>query len=287
MIPLILGITTASVATAVYTLQSKVIFLPKFANVCPIENNPSLLGVPYTEHMIPVPKTNILLHSWFLPAVQCSSTPAPVICFFHGNAGNIASRTISICELYKRFNRNVSILLFDYRGYGKSNGVPSEQGVYDDGMAVIDWLMANEKVDSSRIFLFGRSLGGAVSIYCSKHCPVVKGLIVENSFSSIYDLLPDVLSPNTARLIPKCALRCHFPSSQHIKDVFVPLLIISGSGDELIPSSHSQVLFDSAINSKRKHLARIELGTHNETWRRAGYYEEFCGFVNALINEND
>ncbi|KAL0232913.1 hypothetical protein GEMRC1_011660 [Eukaryota sp. GEM-RC1] len=275
LLPISAGL--CSVAGAVYTLQTKALFLPKYANTDPDDHNPSLFGIPYQEEWVPSTH-GVLLNAWFLKSQL--NEPSPVICFFHGNAGNIATRCQNICHLYRLFGGKINIFIADYRGYGKSNGNPSELGLYDDGIACIDWLKKHDKVDSSQIFVFGRSLGGAVAIKTCRERPVA-GLVVENTFSSVSELLPAILPGNSAKYIPTMFVRCNFPSIKYVPDLTLPFLVISGDSDELIPPEHSERLYAEATKSTMKQFVSIKDGSHNETWLRGGevYDSAFKLFV--------
>ena len=120
----------------------------------------------------------------------------PNLIFFHGNAGNIGSRLPNIDLLVKRLNCNVLILA--YRGYGHSEGKPSEKGLQLDAEATLEYALNREDIDNDRIFVFGRSLGGAVAAQLAQNKGnSIKGIILENTFTSIADLV-DVLMPFVA-----------------------------------------------------------------------------------------
>ena len=109
--------------------------------------------------------------------------------YFHGNAGNIGHRLENAKVLYKTLKCN--ILLVEYRGYGMSDGIPSEEGFYQDAQAAYDFVDSREDLDSSKIVIFGRSLGGAVAIDLASRCDYrdrLLALVVENTFTSIPDL---------------------------------------------------------------------------------------------------
>jgi pimeloyl-ACP methyl ester carboxylesterase len=140
-------------------------------------------------------KDKVKIHAWFVKA-----NAAPKMCrtliFFHGNAGNIGARNPNIELLVKRLNTNV--LIIDYRGYGKSEGAPSEDGLKLDADATLEYALNCEDINSERIFLFGRSLGGAVAIQLAMaKSNSLKGLVVENTFTSIAELV-DTIMPMVA-----------------------------------------------------------------------------------------
>lgn len=106
-------------------------------------------------------KDKVKIHAWFVKA-NASPHLCRTIVFFHGNAGNIGSRLPNIEVLVKRLNSNVFII--DYRGYGNSEGDPSEEGLRLDAEATFDYVMNRQDINKDRIYLFGRSLGGAVAV---------------------------------------------------------------------------------------------------------------------------
>ena len=128
-------------------------------NMPPGYRNPKENGMDY-ENVHIITKDNVKLHAWFVKA-----NPSPRMCrtliFFHGNAGNIGSRLPNIEILVKRLYTNVLILA--YRGYGNSEGTPSEEGLKLDAEATLEYALENENINNDRIFVFGRSLGGAVA----------------------------------------------------------------------------------------------------------------------------
>ena len=162
-----LGSSVIVAASAVlYSFQDRLIYLPNHPS--PEMKNPDNNPFGYINPMDRnIPYDNIFLttddgcslHSWFL---KQSNTNAPTILFFHANAGNMGMRMDYLEQLYKLVKANVFII--SYRGYGKSEGVPSEQGIMLDAKAAIEHIN-KLKIDKNKIFLYGRSLGGAVAIY--------------------------------------------------------------------------------------------------------------------------
>lgn len=132
-------------------------------------------------------KDKVKVHAWFVKA-NASPKFCRTIIFFHGNAGNIGSRLPNIEILVKRLNCNV--LIIDYRGYGNSGGNPSEEGLKLDAEATLEYALNREDINNNRIFVFGRSLGGAVACELAMNKGnSLKGVILENSFTSIADMV--------------------------------------------------------------------------------------------------
>jgi len=160
-------------------------------NMPPGYRNPKENGMDYEDCYI-VTKDKVKLHAWFVKA-----NPSPKLCrtliFFHGNAGNIGSRLPNIEVLVKRLNTNVLILA--YRGYGNSEGKPSEEGLKLDAEATLEYALSRDDIiNKERLFVFGRSLGGAVAtqLAMSKGSHL-KGLIIENTFTSISDMVDSLM----------------------------------------------------------------------------------------------
>ncbi|MCP4669274.1 MAG: alpha/beta hydrolase, partial [Deltaproteobacteria bacterium] len=140
---------------------------------------PSQWGLDYEEVHFNTPD-NMRLHGWFFPL---KGDPATIL-FCHGNAGNISHRLENITLL---LDQGLQVFIFDYRGYGRSTGRPSEAGVYRDGLAAYDFLAKQKGVRPRRIVLFGRSLGAAVAIEIALQRKV-RSLIMESAFTSTKEM---------------------------------------------------------------------------------------------------
>ncbi|OQY50967.1 MAG: hypothetical protein B6240_00550 [Desulfobacteraceae bacterium 4572_87] len=192
------------------------------------------------------------LHGWFFPLPRES----PVMLFCHGNAGNISHRLHNIRELLKQ---GFQVFIFDYRGYGKSNGRPSREGVFLDGLAAYDCLRNRLGIPPDRIVLFGRSLGAAVATEIAVQRQANK-LILESAFTSTKAMARTM--PLFALLSP--FLPAHYNNLEKIKDIAIPKLIIHGNRDEIIPFTMGEQLFEAAPEPKAFYA--IEGAGHNDTW---------------------
>ena len=167
-----------------------------------------------------------------------------------------------------------NVLMMDYRGYGKSTGVPTEAGLQQDAAAVLKYLRRHPRLGNSPVIPFGRSLGGSVAIWLAYHFPSdVAAIVVENTYLSIPSMV-DVLMP-WARKIKHLVLRIQWHSDELIKSIKQPILFISGDADELVPPSHMKGLYELATVSIHRDFYSVASGTHNDTWARAGgrYYQ--------------
>ena len=198
----------------------------------------------------------VRLHGWWVPA------RAPVIghiLLCHGNAGNVGDRVAHIALLAAG---GFDVLAFDYRGYGRSGGRPSEQGTYRDVRAARKALLGQPGVDGARVVYLGESLGGAVALaLATEHPPA--GLVLQSAFTSVRDM---------ARLhyplIPRTLIPDAYPSLRLIAGLPVPLLVLHGDRDTIVPALHGEALFDAAPGPKR---LRIFPGAgHNDLIAHAG-----------------
>ncbi len=186
-----------------------------------------------------------------------------MILFCHGNGGNISHRLDSI-QLFHRLG--LSTFIFDYRGYGLSEGSPAEKGTYLDAEAAWNYLIRQRKVEPKKIIVFGRSLGGAVAAWLAQgHTP--RMLIIESTFTSVKDLAGKFYPYFPVRLLS----RFNYNVIEYLQKVNCPLLIIHSRDDEIVPFSHGQRLFMSA--KEPKEFLDI-MGTHNEGFILSGKHYE-------------
>ncbi len=244
-------------------LENNVIFHPD----SDLDGNPSNWRLSYKDIRFWTPDGQ-KLHGWFFPL----SEESPVLLFCHGNAGNISHRIENIKLLVKK---NISVFIFDYRGYGKSFGKPSEKGIYTDGIAAYDYLTEIEMISPERISVFGRSLGGAVAIEVALQRKV-RCLITESTFTSVRDMSKTIFpffifSP----FIPN-----HYCNIIKISKVSVPKLIIHGKNDEIIPFNMGQELYKQAKGTKI--FLPIHGAGHNDTYIVGG--ENYFGTIQNFIS---
>ena len=179
------------------------------------------------------------IHGWYVPHEQ----PRAVVLFCHGNAGNITHRADIIRALHDRVG--VSVLVFDYRGYGKSEGKPDEPGVLADARAARTWLAQKAGVAENRIVLMGESLGGAVAVDLA--ADGARALILENTFSS----MPDVAAFHYPWVPVRLLMRTQFNSAAKIRAYHGPLYQSHGDRDSIVPLEFAKRLFDAANEPKR------------------------------------
>jgi fermentation-respiration switch protein FrsA (DUF1100 family) len=209
----------------------------------------------------------IKIHGWFTHADSAIAT----LVIAHGNAGNISHRI----DLLKRLQRmQFNVLMFDYRGYGKSEGSPSEEGVYSDGRAAFDCALHLPGVDPRKIILWGTSLGGAVAVDVATHRRPA-GLILESTFSSGRDVARLAYPYLPVQFI----LRSKFNTIDKIPHIGVPLLQMHGNKDRVIAFQLGKKLFEAAREPKEFYV--IEGSDHNDTYIVGGkeYLEKVRSFA--------
>lgn len=178
----------------------------------------------------------------------------------------------------------VNVLMMDYRGYGKSTGKPTEEGLQLDAVAVLKYVRQHPKLAGSPIVPFGRSLGGAVATWLAYHHPTdVHGVIIENSFLSVPHMV-DTLMPWAAS-IKWLVLRMYWSSIDLMPQLQQPVMFISGDQDELVPPAHMKRLYDACTQSAHRDFFSVPGGTHNDTWARAGgkYYQRMRVFAEKVM----
>lgn len=256
------------VVLLIYLMQSQLLFFPstdKFAT-------PEYVGLAYQEIKL---RTNddLLLDGWFIPAAN----PRGVVLFFHGNAGNISHRLETLLVFHRL---GLSTLIFDYRGYGASEGKMDEQGSYRDAAAAWHYLTVQRKVPSQNIIFYGRSLGGAIAIHLAGvHVP--KALIIESSFTSIPDLAAEIYPYLPVRWLS----RFRYDAREKLKTVKSPVLIIHSPEDEIIPFEHGRQLF--RVANEPKIFLEIK-GKHNDSHNLSSdsYLFGLNQFLNRFVDNN-
>lgn len=201
----------------------------------------------------------VKINAWYLPAEQ----PKAYVLFSHGNAGNLSGWGYAAEEMRARFD--VSVLIYDYRGYGKSEGKPNVPGILKDGRAARDWLCERESLEPNELVYCGRSLGGAVAVDLAAETGA-KGLILESTFTSIPDMAKKV-----APLAPTSIIRYKLDSQGSISKYDGPLLHCHGDADSVVPFSQGVELF-KACPCERKKFVRMKGLDHNDALPE--YYRE-------------
>jgi pimeloyl-ACP methyl ester carboxylesterase len=196
------------------------------------------------------------------------------VLFLHGNAGNV-SYWVEAATVYRELGWNT--LLLDYRGYGRSTGTPTEEGTYSDAEAAWRHLVVTRGIDPSRIVVIGRSLGGGVATWLAERHPV-GALVLEATFTSIADVV--------ALAVPLPGIRnfvaLGYPSLTRMAALAMPLLVVHGRSDELVPFEHGRALYEAAAG--RKEFVELA-GGHNDAFvvSRPAYASALRRFGDSLV----
>jgi fermentation-respiration switch protein FrsA (DUF1100 family) len=266
-LPAQLGIAYLGVVLFVYLTQSGLLYLPDVGGR-DLARTPAEVGMDYQDVTLTT-EDEVQLHGWFVPVER----PRATVLFFHGNAGNISHRLGSL-QIFHHLGLNV--LIIDYRGYGKSEGSPSEQGTYRDAEAAWRHLVEQRGIPAGEIILFGRSLGAALAAHlAARERPLA--LVMESPFVSVPEL--------GAKLYPwlpvRWLSRFDYDNRALLERVAAPLMIIHSREDEIIPFSHGRQLYEQAAEPKRL----VELsGGHNTGMQQnlQRYLEAWDDFIREL-----
>lgn len=233
--------------------EKRLIYYPETA----VEITPRALGLPFEEVTLDV-EPGVRLHGWFIKAAKEPSRAT--ILFSHGNAGNIADRLDRV-----RSFRDLAadFFLYDYRGFGRSTGEPDEEGTYRDGRAAYDYLVKTRGIDPAHLILMAESLGCAVSTQLAVERKAA-GLVLEAPFASI-PLMASAIYPF---LPARFFVRTRYDNLGKIPRLKMPLLLVQGSRDEVIPVAQGKMLFEAAPEPKR--FLSIEGAHHNDVYVMGG-----------------
>jgi fermentation-respiration switch protein FrsA (DUF1100 family) len=229
--------------------------------------DPDQVGLSFEEVYF-VASDGVRLHGWFVPGRQDLTW-----LWFHGNAGNISHRLENLKLLHDELG--LSVFLFDYRGYGRSQGKPSEEGTYRDAEAALAYLRSRRDVDPERIVYFGRSLGAGVAVELATREPPL-ALILESPFPSI----PALARHHYPFLPVGPLLRTKYDSLVKMDKVNAPLLVLHGDRDEIVPLQAGRSLFEAAREPKQFHVIRG--AGHNDTYLAGG--EEYLRVLRRFLD---
>lgn len=236
--------------------------------------NPTSLGVP-AQDIYFASEDGVKLHAWFIPAPNAVAT----LLWFHGNAGNLSHRLDNIQRL-KRLNLN--IFIFDYRGYGRSEGSPDEEGIYKDSRAAYKQVLVMDGVSIDSLFLFGRSLGGICAVETAMNHPA-RGLILESVFTNSADMSRTVFP-----LIPLgWAVRSKLDAVRKVPHLKLAKLFLHGTRDEIVPYDLGRKLFEKA--GVPKTFYAIEGAGHNDTYilGGVGYFDALNRFITETLKNSN
>lgn len=257
-------------------LESKLVYQPRaFPD---LEWNPPGLSI---DDIYVTTEDGVRLHGWLArcpadaPAARQWRTP-PVMLWCHGNAGNITHRA----EYLRRWMRHVGadVLLFDYRGYGRSEGSPNERGFQRDARCMFDWLTNHAGAAANHVFVRGRSMGGAVALDLALSRPV-RALMLESAFTS----MPDVVRHLHPWLPAHWLMRTRMNNLARVKHYTGSLLVAHGGADGLVPVSHGRALHAAA--NEPKHYFEAASAGHNDiaVVAEEDYFTAINGFLRSAM----
>ncbi|TEB29706.1 alpha/beta-hydrolase, partial [Coprinellus micaceus] len=208
----------------------------------------------------------------------------PTVLMFHGNGGNHGHRIPLAKIFYMRMRCNVFML--SYRGYGLSDGSPSEKGLQTDAQTALSYVLSHPALSQSPIILYGQSIGGAVSIdLASKNPSRISALILENTFTSLPSLVPHAL-PVLGPVSFLCHQKWDSINKVPLIPATTPILMLSGMQDEIVPKEHMRALWD-AVETERAKYMEFEEGGHNDTCVQQGYWSAIIEFVESLAGDKE
>lgn len=249
----LLGVTVIAslgYALMMYSIQASLIYYPTRQ----LEATPVAIGLDYQDVDL-ITSDGVAIHGWYLPRTNARAT----LLFLHGNGGNISDRL----ETLRLFHRlGLAVLIIDYRGYGRSDGEPSEQGTYLDAEAAWQWLVEQQRLAPEQIVIFGRSLGGAVAAWLAQQHPA-GALLLESTFTS----LPDIGSELYPFLPVRWLSRFQYATIQRLPSIHSPLWVGHSPDDELVRYHHGQRLFTAG--NEPKQFFRMS-GGHNDGFLVSG-----------------
>jgi pimeloyl-ACP methyl ester carboxylesterase len=230
---------------------------------------PANLGID-AEAVWLEPEPGLRIHAFWLESPGATRA----LLFLHGNAGN-ASHRLPNAEALARLGTHV--LLIDYRGYGLSEGSPSEAGIYADARAGLDHLLGPRGIGERRVVLFGRSLGGAVAVDLARGREL-GGVVLESTFSSASDVARGLLGAPGAWLASGS-----YASDRKISQLRAPLLMFHGDRDRVIDIALGRKLFEAAPEPKA--FERIMDAGHNDTVQVGGraYFQRIGAFLDDVV----
>ena len=252
----------AAVCVYIYMAQDRMFYFPtKDFAVNPVDYN-----LDFQDVFINVGQDETI-HGWYFSQPQ-NQNAARTVLFCHGNGGNISHRLETVIFLLQR---GVNVMMFDYRGYGRSSGRPTETNTYDDVKVAYDWLISEKSAKPSDIIIFGRSLGGAVAVELASKVSC-GGLIVESSFDSAIEMAKGYFPFFPAGLL----IKYRYDSISKISKVDCLKLFTHSPADDLIPFERGKKLFEAAPEPKTFYEIS---GGHNQR-----IYLDDPGYIKAIDN---
>lgn len=265
-----IALGTAVLAVIIWTqIEKRFLFFPTQE----IAYTPGQAGLDYEEVFF-FTQDGLRLHGWYVPG----RTDVTWL-WFHGNGGNISHRVDEMALIQQRLG--VNQFIFDYQGYGRSEGRPTEQGTYRDARAALEYLQNRPDGAADRIVYFGRSLGAAVAVELATSQPPL-GMVLVSPFASVGDMARLTTPFFPVRWPVQWLVGNRYDSLARIGRVDRPLLILHGDQDQTVPVSQGKKLFEAANSPKQFRL--LAGAGHNDTYSTGGaeYWDALTEFMAAL-----
>jgi len=240
----------------------------------PHESHPRFWGFPDATEVRIQTFEGLLLHGWWFPAANATQSSGAAI-YFHGNAGNLGDRGTVAAALS---GMGLDVLLFDYRGYGLSEGRATEEGLYGDARAAYRWVVNERGVDPKRLFVIGNSLGSAVAVDLATQRKVA-GLVLLGVFTNTPSL-----ARHRLRWLPAWYLEwdeTRFDVLDRIRRIRAPLLIGVAGDDRLVPGEEARRVFEAAPEPKRWCL--VPEAGHNDIFAYEDLWKELYRFTHGVL----
>jgi fermentation-respiration switch protein FrsA (DUF1100 family) len=265
LVVLRIGLVLSAIGALLLIFETRLLFFPSRAH----EITPGQVGLTF-EDVTLTTEDGVRLHAWFLPVPSSRWT----VLVSHGNGGNISHRLDRALLLQARLG--ASVLLYDYRGYGRSEGSPDEEGTYRDARAAYQWLVRDRKTPTHRLVLFGESLGSAVALDLALTEPGA-ALVLEAPFTSVPDVARATVFFPLAPFV-----RTRYDNLSKVGRLRMPLLILHGDHDSVVPFALGRRLYGAAPGPKR--FFAIPGADHNDTYLVGGdaYWSAIAGFLDTL-----
>lgn len=249
-----------------YLIQERLVYFPAEA----WQATPADIGLPFEDLRLTT-ADGVTISAWFIP--PATDHAQGTVLFFHGNGGNISHRLDSVVALHQL---NLNVMLVDYRGYGQSEGRPSEQGTYRDGEAAWEYLLHQPAISADSIIIWGNSLGGGVASWLAEtHRPAA--LVLAATFTSAVDMAQSQYPFLPVRPLAKV----RYETINRLPQLDCPILIVHSPHDEIIPYHHGQTLFAAA--SEPKQFLEIH-GGHNSNWlNQPTYLQRVRPFIEQAL----
>jgi uncharacterized protein len=235
------GSASRGLAQALAEIENSILFFPDKTLVA----TPEKIKLAFDKISL-LTADKVKLHAWWVPRQNARAT----LIFSHGNAGNISHR---LAKLRIFHDLGLNVLLYDYRGYGRSEGSPNEKGLYADVQAAYDFAVKEKNIPADRIIAYGESLGGPVAAHLAAN-NTVNLLILDSTFTN----LKDMAQSQSPLLVP--LVQSKFDTLSDVANVKSPTLILHSPDDEVVPYAQGRQLF--AASKARKKFVKLH-GSHN------------------------